>query len=120
MDITRLTVLLAATLLATACVGNSPRADVADESEAVVVEEMQEVAVIVEEMQEAAVEEEAPRYSRRYGCPNGYAPTGTRIKRCTRNTISDVRVVNPSALDNVGYGTQSQATGRAASGPPQD
>jgi hypothetical protein len=112
MEISRLTALVAAALLATACSSTETRT-ASSAPEPVAAAEEQVAA-----SDEAAVEEEAPRYDRRSGCPNGYAPVGTRIKRCT-SVGNDVRTTSADALRNVGTGTQQGATGRAAGGPPQ-
>jgi hypothetical protein len=108
MDITRLTVLVAAALLATACANTEPL-EVASAPE----------TVAVADTQDAAVEEDAPAYSRRRGCANGYAPVGTRVKRCVRSEINDVRVSSPNVLRNAGYGSASEMSNGAIA-PPQD
>jgi hypothetical protein len=118
MDLNRLTALVAAALLATACSSTETReASSAPEPVAAV----EEAAATDATVAEAAAEEEAPRYSRRRGCPNGYAPTGTRVKRCTTSMIgNDVQTTGGEALRNVGNGTESEMTNRGSGGPPQD
>jgi hypothetical protein len=112
MELNRLTALVAAALLATAC----SSAETREASSA-----PEPVAATDATVAEAAAEEEAPRYSRRRGCPNGYAPTGTRVKRCTRSMIgNDVQTTGGEALRNIGNGTESEMTGRGSGGPPQD
>ena len=92
MKISRITMVVLATLLASAC-ASTPQAG------------------------GAGAAEEAPHYSRRAGCPDGYAPVGTRIKRCTAMG-ADVRTVSGDAARNAIRQSGALSTGHGD--PPRD
>jgi len=112
--LTRATTLLSAMLLAACAAGPTEPTAAQPEAVAPVAQEMavaDDAAVVAED----AVEEDAPRYSRRSGCPEGYAPTGTRIKRCRRSDAINTQTMSPEALNDVG---RNQSGGGTGGDPP--